>query len=47
MDSRSLKIAPEKNKALLVTDRRFFQYPRIVLEEHEIKWKTSIKYLGV
>ena len=33
--------------ALLVTDRRSFKYPRIVLGEHEIKWKKSIMYLGV
>ena len=47
LDSRGLKMAPEKTKALLVTDRRSFQYPRIVLGEHEIEWKKSIKYLGV
>ena len=29
------------------TDRRSFQYPRIVFGEHEVEWKTSIKYLGV
>ena len=40
-------MAPEKTEALLVTDRRPFQYPRIVLGEHEVEWKTSIKYLGV
>ena len=40
-------MAPEKTEALLVTDRRPFQYPRIVLGEHENKWKPSIKYLGV
>ena len=40
-------MAPEKIEALLVTDRRSFQYPRIVLGEHEVEWKTSIKYLGV
>ena len=34
-------------KALLVTDRRSFKYPRIVLGEHEIEWKKSIKSLGV
>ena len=38
MDSRCLKMVPEKTEALLVTDRRFFKYPRIVLGEHEIKW---------
>ena len=38
-------MAPEKTEALLVTDRRSFQNPRIVLGEHEIEWKKSIKYL--
>ena len=47
LDSRSLKMAPEKTEALLVTDRRSFQYPKIVLGEHEIAWKKGIKYLGV
>ena len=47
MDSRCLKMAPEKTEALLVTDRRSFEYPKIVLGEHEIKWKKSIKYLSV
>ena len=47
LDSRGLKMAPEKTKALLVTDRRSFQYSRIVLGEHEVEWKTSINYLGV
>ena len=37
LDSRGLKMAPEKTEALLVTDRRSFQYPRIVLGEHEIE----------
>ena len=47
LDSRCLKMTPEKTETLLVTDRRSFKYPRIVLEEHEIKWKKSIKFLGV
>ena len=47
LDSRCLKMAPEKTEALLVTDRKSFKYPRIALGEHEIKWKKSIKYLGV
>ena len=37
LDSRCLKMAPEKTEALLVTDRRSFKYPKIVLGEHEIK----------
>ena len=40
-------MAPEKTEALLVTDSRCFQYQRVVLREHEVEWKTSIKYLGV
>ena len=40
-------MAPEKTNAFRGTDRRSFQYLRIVLGEHEVEWKTSIKYLGV
>ena len=47
LDSRGLKMTPDKTEALPVTDRRSFQYLGIVLGEHEVKWKTSIKYLGV
>ena len=47
LDSRGLKMVPEKTEALLVTDRRSFQYPKIVLGEHEIQSKKSITYLGV
>ena len=47
LDSIGLKMALEKTEALLVTDKRSFQYQRIVLGEDEVEWKTSIKYLGV
>ena len=47
LDSRCLKMAPEKTESLLVTDKRSFKYPNIVLGEHEIEWKKSIKYLDV
>ena len=47
LDSRCLQEASEKTEALLFTDRRSFKYPRIVLGEHEIEGKKSIKYLGV
>ena len=47
LNSRCLKMAPEKTDALLVTDRRSFKYPKIVLGKHEIECKKSIKYLGV
>ena len=32
-------MAPEKIKALLVTDRRSFEYPEIILREQEVVWK--------
>ena len=47
LDSRCLKMAHKKTEAYLDTDRRSFQYPKIVLGEHEIEWEKSIKYLGV
>ena len=47
LDRRCLKMAPEKTEVLLVTDRRSFKFPRIVLGDHEIEWEKSIKYLGV
>ena len=40
-------MAPEKTETLLVTDKRSFQYPKIVLGDHKIEWKKNIKYLGV
>ena len=43
LDSKGLKMAPEKTEALFATDRRSFQYPRIFFGEHEVEWKTSIK----
>ena len=42
LDSRCLKMVPKKTADLLVTDRRSFKYPKIVLGEHEIEWKKSI-----
>ena len=42
----NLFLVHEKTEALLVTDRRTFKYPRIVLGEHEIKWKKSINLPG-
>ena len=45
LDSRCLKMAPEKTEALLVTDRRSFQYPNIVLRDHEVEWKKSTEVL--
>ena len=47
LDSWCLKMIPEKTEPLLVTDRRSFQYPKIVFGEHEIEWEKIIKYLRV
>ena len=40
-------MALEKTKALLVTDKKSFWCPKIILGEYEVMWKKSIKYLGV
>ena len=40
-------MVPKKTEALLATDRRSFQYPRIVLGEDKVEWKARIKYLRV
>ena len=45
--SRSLEMAAEKAETWLVTDKRSFRYPKIVLGEHEVASSRSIKYLGV
>ena len=45
LDSRCLKMASEKTEALLVTDWRSFQYPKIVLGDRVMVWKKSSRYL--
>ena len=47
LDSKSLEMVPEETKAVLITDMRYFKYPKIVLGEHEVAWSRSIKYLRV
>ena len=37
LDSRDLKMDSEKTEALLVTERRSFQYPRIVFRERKVE----------
>ena len=37
LKSRCLKKAPEKTEALLIMDRRFFKYPKILFGEHEVE----------
>ena len=46
-DDALVVCAAEKTEALLVTDRRSFKSPRIVLGQNEIKCQKTIKYLGV
>ena len=36
LDSRRLKMAPEKTEALLATDRRSFRYPKIAFGRHDV-----------
>ena len=47
MDKKQLQIAVEKTEAVLITDRRSFAFPNIVLDNVGIAWRRQITYLGV
>ena len=47
LDTRGLEMALEKTEALLVTDRRSYNLPQIVLGGLEVQWSRSLKYFGV
>lgn len=42
-----LQLAPEKTEAVMLTGKRSFQRPRIVIKDYEIEFKKSIRYLGI
>lgn len=44
---KNLQLAVHKTEAVLITDKRSFTYPKIVLDGTEIKWSKSLRYLGV
>ena len=47
LDGRGLQMALHKTEAVLVTDRRSFSTPKIILEGTEVKWKNQLTHLGV
>ena len=47
MKEHGLKLAQEKSEAVLVTKRRKFEYPKLVLDGHTIQFQDSIRYLGL
>ena len=47
MDSKGLQLAIQKTEAILVTDRRVFRMPEIILGTEKIQWKKHLRYLGV
>ena len=47
MKEDGLKLAQEKSEAVLVTKRRKFEYPKLVLDGHMIQFQDSIRYLGL
>ena len=47
LDTRGLEMALEKTEALLITDRRSYNLPQIVLGGLKVQWSRSLKYLGV
>ena len=47
LDAKGLEMALEKIEALLVTARRSFNPPRIVLGGLKVQWSRNLKYLGM
>lgn len=43
----SLMLTQEKSKAVLITKRRKFDYFKLELKGHAIKFQDSIRYLGI
>lgn len=44
---RKLTLAVDKTEAILVTDRRSFDFPKINICDKDIKWGKTMTYLGV
>lgn len=42
-----LKLAAEKTEAILVTDRRVFKMPEIIIHAKNVTFSNSLRYLGV
>lgn len=47
LKANGLKIAAHKTEAILITDRRLFTPPTLVLEGQVVHWAKSLRYLGV
>lgn len=47
LDSRCLQMALDKTEALLVTDKRLYESPKIEMDGIEVPWGNHLKYLGV
>lgn len=47
LTSRGLEMAEQKTEAILVTKRRVYTQPRLVIKGKLIPWSKSIRYLGV
>ena len=47
MRENGLAISVQKTEALLITDKRIFTPPSLVLEGQTVPWSKSLRYLGV
>ena len=47
MKEHGLNLVHEKSKAVLVTKRRKFEFPKLVLDGHTIQFQDIIRYLGL
>lgn len=45
--SKKLSLAPHKTEAILITRRRNFNLPKLLVDGYDIKIENSLKYLGV
>lgn len=47
LNGRGFKLSIHKTEAVLITERRVFNWPDLVINGQEIKWSKSVTYLGM
>lgn len=47
LNANGLDMAVHKTEAVLITDKRAFTPPELILEEEIVPWSRSVRYLGV
>ena len=47
LKENGLELAVQKTEAVLITDKRVFTPPTLMLEGQKVPWKKSLRYLGI